>query len=113
MNRKILGLVTLWPLIYVLFFFVVVGVATAQGGGDPDNAELLIPFEGLVALHIGTILLTIALLLVYVRDAYSNPQIDDDKRAFWAVVLLTGSMIAMPIYWWLYMRPDRGADAAA
>ena len=112
MNRKVLGVVTLWPLIYLVFFFVVVGVAAAQGGGDPDNAGLFIPFGVLAALHVATMLLIVGLLIVYIRDAYSNPQIEDDKRTFWAVVLFMGSMIAMPIYWWLYTRPNARSDGS-
>lgn len=112
MNRKLLGVVTFWPGIYLLIFFVVIGVAAAQGGGDSDNADFLIPFGVLMALHLGTMLLIIGLLIVYIRDAYKNPQIDGDKRSFWAIVLLMGGVIAMPIYWWLYMRSDACSDAA-
>ncbi len=107
-NRKLVGALTLLPLVYLLFFFAVAGMATVQGDGDPDNVDYLIPFGVLVALHIGTMVLIIALTIVYIRDAYRNPRIDENKRTFWAVVLFMGNMIAMPIYWWLYMRPGAG-----
>jgi len=29
--------------------------------------------------------------------------IDKDKKVLWAVVIFMGSMIAMPIYWYLYI----------
>jgi hypothetical protein len=110
-NRTLLGALTLWPLLYLVFFFIVVGIATIQGDGDPDDAGFLIPFGVLMGLHIGTMLLIIALMIVYIRDAYSNPRVDDNKRTFWAIVLFMGNMIAMPIYWWVYLRrePDRSA----
>jgi len=95
----------------LVFFFIVVAAAFVQGGADPDDAGFLIPFGVLMGLHIGTMVLIIALLIVYIRDAYSNPRLDDNKRVFWAVVLFLGNMIAMPIYWWVYLRrePDRSA----
>ena len=119
MNRKALGALTLLPVLYLLFFFAVVGTASVRGGGDPDEAGFLVPFGVLMALHIGTMLLIIALMIVYIRDAYSNPRVDENKRTFWAVVLFMGNMIAMPIYWWLYMRlsaghsPSRSGSAAS
>jgi hypothetical protein len=48
-NRRLLGALTLWPLLYLVFFFIVVGIATVQGDGDPDDAEFLrvsSPFGG-------------------------------------------------------------------
>lgn len=104
-HRKLLGALTLWPVVYVLFFVIVVVIASSQGDGDPDNSEFIIPFGVLLGLHLGTMLMVIALLIVYIRDAYSNSRINENKRAFWAVVLFMGNMIAMPIYWWLYIRP--------
>lgn len=62
--------------VYLLFFFAVIGIATVQGDGDPDHAEYVIPFGLLIGLHIGTMLLIIALLVVYIRDAYMNPRLD-------------------------------------
>lgn len=108
-KRRLLGALTLWPPLYLVLFLVVILIATVQGDGDPDDAGFLIPFSVLMGLHIGTMLLIIALLIVYIRDAYSNPRIDDNKRTFWAIVLFMGNMIAMPIYWWVYLRrePDR------
>ncbi len=90
------------------------GGTALQGGGDHDHAGFLIPYGVLIGLHIGTMLLIIALLVVYLRDAYSNPCVEDNKRAFWAVVLFMGNMIAMPIYWWVYLRrdPERSATHA-
>ena len=112
MRRWLLGLATLLPVIYMAFFFVVIAAASIAGGGDPDNG-LIIPDAVLFSLHIATIILITVLLVVYIRDAYRNPDLPDDRRIFWAVVLFMGNAIAMPIYWWLYMRPkDDGGTKA-
>lgn len=112
MRRWLLGIATLWPLVYITFFFVVIAAATIAGGGEPDN-DLLIPEAMLFSLHIATMILTIVLLVIYVRDAYGNPELAEDRRTFWAVVLFMGNAIAMPIYWWLYTRPNRKAAATS
>jgi hypothetical protein len=108
-RRWLLGLATLWPVIYIAFFFAVVATASIAGGGDPDN-DLIIPEAVLFSLHIATMILIIVLLVVYIRAAYRNPELPDDRRTFWAVVLFMGNAIAMPIYWWLYMRPKGDAE---
>lgn len=103
-RRWLIGLATLWPLTYFALFFLVIAVATISGGGNPGD-DLLVAEPVLLALHFATIIVIIALLVFYVRDAYRSPQIPDDRRTFWAVVLCMGNAIAMPIYWWLYVRP--------
>jgi hypothetical protein len=43
--------------------------------------------------------------VAYVVHAWRSPRIDKDQRTLWVLVLLLGAPIAMPIYWWLYVRP--------
>lgn len=109
MHRKGLALLTLLPSAYLVFFMALFAVTAATS--DSENGEPPIPFALLAALHIGTMVLVIVLLVIYIRDAYGNPRLPEDKRTFWAVVLFMGNMIAMPIYWWLYMRPGPVADS--
>jgi hypothetical protein len=104
-RRWLLFIATLWPIAYMLLFILVVGVSTVQGGGDPDNDPFLIPFGLLIALHLGTMLVVVGLLVVYIIDVFRNPRLEETHRVLWAIVLFMGNAIAMPVYWWLYMRP--------
>jgi membrane protein implicated in regulation of membrane protease activity len=112
----LLGALSVLPALYMAFFMVLVGISAFDNGG-----KLLIPFGVLMALHLSAMVLIIVLLVVFIRDAYRSPRVDDNKRAFWAIVLFLGNAIAFPIYWWVYMRqpagrpsgtPHRPADAA-
>jgi hypothetical protein len=107
-RRWLLLAATLWPVVYVLFFFVVVAIAAAAGGGDPDG-ELPVPFALLITLHLLTMLIIFALLAIYMVDVFRNPDLPEDRRVLWAVVIFLGSVFAMPVYWWLYKRPPRTA----
>lgn len=109
-RKRLIGALSLVPPIYALFFIAIIGAAAARQGHG--RSDLPIPFGTLLVLHLTVICLTIGLLVVYVRDAYVNPLIDDDKRVFWAVVLFLGNVIAMPVYWWLYMRREAPDEAA-
>jgi hypothetical protein len=47
-------------------------------------------------------------------NVFRNDRVDKDKKVLWAVVLFMGNMIAMPIYWYLYIWrevPTAGSPA--
>jgi hypothetical protein len=60
----------------------------------------------ILPLHVFTMLAGIALIVFYIVNVFRNDRVDKDKKALWAVVLFMGSMIAMPIYWYLYIWPE-------
>ena len=102
-NKLILGAFTFWPIVYMVIFFgfifsqfLLVDVSTSSG--EPPTAFFLI-----FILHFLTIILSIGLLIIYIRNVFSNNRIPQDKKALWAIVIFLGSFIAMPIYWYLYI----------
>ena len=63
----------------------------------------------LFAIHAATILVMFGLLAVYVVDIFRNQRFPEHKQILWCIALLAGNAIAMPIYWWLYVRPHAAA----
>ncbi len=102
-RRYVLLVATLWPVAYMVFFMAVIAIAATAGGGDPD-AELPIPFGFLLALHLLTMLITLALIVIYVIDVFRNPRVSQDHRILWLILILLGGLLAMPVYWWLHLR---------
>lgn len=41
----------------------------------------------------------------YLRDAYRRPRLTAARLKLWTVVLFVGGRVAMPVCWWLYVRP--------
>lgn len=105
MRRTLMLIGALWPPIYMLFFFALVIEATVRNGGDPDN-DLLVPFGLLIGLHLLTMLVIIGAAIAYVVHTWNNPRLTSDQRTVWTIVLLLGAPVAMPIYWWIYVRPS-------
>ncbi len=102
----VLGLLTVWPILYFVLFMGFMAFAFASigsgGKGKPFEAFWLI-----FPLHIATMLLMFALTATYVVHAFRTDRIAGDKRVLWVVVLFLGNMIAFPIYWYLYLwRPE-------
>jgi hypothetical protein len=115
-TRKILlGAATLWPLLYTgifvgFWFSMMLGMST---GRMPVPAE---PFGGmrlLFGLHCLTMASMVALLAVYISDLFRNPRVRPDQKTLWAVVLFLGNIIAMPVYFSLYIWPEPGPDVPA
>lgn len=105
MNKTIkllLGLITLWPFAYLILFFLTIfsavffGIAET-GAGPPRAIALILP------LHLLTMLIIAALTVFYIVNVFRNDRVEKDKKVLWAVVLFMGNVIAMPIYWYLYI----------
>lgn len=103
LTRLLLGLATLWPFAYLILFFVVIFATeffmpgSRQQPGPPPLIALILP------LHFFTMLVVLALLVFYIVNVFKNDRVEKEKKALWAIVLFMGSMIAMPIYWYLYI----------
>ena len=54
-----------------------------------------------------------ALTIYYMVNVFRNDQVDKDKKVLWAVVLFMGNMIAMPIYWYLYIWKEPALSVSA
>jgi hypothetical protein len=98
--KVLLGLVTLWPAAYIILFFAFVFSTIVSGGGNPVNPPL--EFILIFVLHLFTMLVIAALTVFYIVNVFRNQRVEKDKKALWAVVLFMGSVIAMPVYWYLY-----------
>lgn len=104
-TKIILGIATLWPILYMAIFFVFIfsqvflfsqKEAPSQSGPPPK-------FLMIFGLHFLTMLWIFALLIIYNVNVFRNNRVAKDKKALWAVVLFLGNMVAMPIYWYLYI----------
>ncbi len=54
-------------------------------------------------LHFLTMIWILLLIAVYIRHIFKTEAVPQDKKALWAVVIFCGNMVAMPVYWYLYI----------
>lgn len=106
--KILVGLLTLWPLVWMATFFILVflGItlaATHSGGGTGDAAPP-IWFFAIIIPHIFTILVWNALTIFYIVHVIVTKRIADNNiKALWAVMLLLFNIVIMPVYWYLYI----------
>lgn len=98
--KIILGILSLLPLGYLILFFTNFFVAYNKY----FNLERIIKVFDVIFLWIViTIFVVIGLLIFYFIHLFKNMKISDGQKAIWAIALLLGYPISMPIYWFLYI----------
>ncbi len=55
-----------------------------------------------------TIFYIFGLLVFYIYNLFKNENVKSDQKVLWALVLFMGNMMAMPIYWYLYIWRESG-----
>jgi len=100
LTKILLAIATIWPFFYMILFFVFM-FGSVFFRGSPEDFPLT--FMVIIPMHLFTMFLIMALTVFYMVNVFRNDRVDKDKKVLWAVVLFLGSMIAMPIYWYLYI----------
>src|SRR3989442_571149 len=100
-SKILLAAATIWPLFYMLLFMGVFMSAFFLTSNGPGNLWAII-----IPLHLLTMLLIMGLTVFYIVNVFRNDRVNKDMKVLWAVVLFMGSMIATPIYWYLYIWRD-------
>ncbi len=101
-KKIVLGIATIWPILYMVFFFLVfsqIFMSFSSGSMKEPPAGFFLIFP----LHFFTIILMFILIFIYIKNVFRNDRVAQDKKALWAVCLFLGNMIAMPIYFYLYI----------
>jgi hypothetical protein len=85
-------------------------VAKINQNADPEVPKTAIfGFAALFIVHMLTILWIIALVVFYVLLAVKNDQLDQNMKIVWSLSLCLLTMLAMPVYWYLYVWKKRPA----
>jgi hypothetical protein len=106
----LLLIATLLPVAY-LFYFVGTMLAVVIGGptSDPIPGGMVLLF----ALHIACMFWLWGLIAAYLVYLFKTDVVPKEQKALWAVVLFLGNMLAMPVFWYLYVWNPLRRRAAA
>ena len=97
-----LGLLTIWPPVYMVLFFAFV-LLTMFTAGSAGNSEPPIGFFLIFPFHMFTMLAMFALLAIYIVLVIKNKALEDNMRIIWVILVIMLGIGAMPVYWWLYV----------
>jgi hypothetical protein len=110
--KLIVGLLTAWPVLYIFLFFgfiaaSMVWMSSGAGKGASHGAGPPVAFLVLFAAHFATILLMFGLIAFYIVFLFKTDRVPQDKKALWAAVIFLGNMVAMPVFFYLYVWPEQ------
>jgi len=74
-----------------------------QEEAPPVSPFAVVGFVAAFAVHMLTIVLLLGLITVYIVLAIKNQQLDQTMKIMWVVGLCMLTMIAMPVYWYMYV----------
>ncbi len=99
-----LGIFTAWPFVFLVIFTVAMFATflsdISSSAAEPEPPLL---FFLVIPLQLLTMLVVFILVIIYVVFLFRTETVSQDKKALWAAVLILGNMIAMPVFWYLYV----------
>jgi hypothetical protein len=103
-TKIFIAIATAWPIVYMfLFMGFMFTMIMRDFSGSHEHGGPPAAFKLVFLLHFLTILWIFGLLAFYITYLFKSDRVAQDKKALWAVVLFFGNMIAMPIFWYLYV----------
>lgn len=116
-----LGIATIWPIVYIFLFSVVIvsvlivaapnSSPQALGEGSPGSILFPIGFMGFFVLHMLTIMGTLALTVFYIIRVFKTEQLDQNMKIMWMLLLFFMGMLAQPVFWYLYIWRDAPGES--
>src|SRR2546425_12275989 len=111
LNRPValvVAILTLAPWAYFVFFLAhfMSRFPTMPSPTAPAE-QFFQEFETIFRIQMLVMALVLALMAFYIVHLFRTDRVPADKKALWAVVLFLGNLLAMPVYWYLYMWPKR------
>ena len=100
-HKRLVGVFTFLPYAWLALQLVpvILFVLSIGGLGRPERAFGL--GLGLVGLGVVTLLVISVLWVWFLVDASFSPQVPERDRVLWILLLLLGTVLAMPFYWYL------------
>jgi hypothetical protein len=94
----LIGFLTCVPLSY-LFFFMAIMLIEVLSSEPMSHSSFMLLF----VVHVLIIVLVWCLIGFYIYFLFKSDFVKQDQKALWAVVLFLGNMLAMPVFWYLYI----------
>ncbi len=109
----VVAVFTLLPLAYILYFtgVLIPHLMSAAATGGAQSQEFSHEFQTVFRTHLIALLLVALLMAFYLVYLFRTDRVRPDKKALWAVVLFLGNLLAMPVFWYLYVWPRRTGAA--
>lgn len=97
--KAVLFVLTMWPLFYIAAFMMLMVSHVLF-----ENFE---NFRVLMMVHVATAFTMLGTLAFYLVHLFKEPASSGDTRIMWCLALLFATPIAMPMYFFMRVWPER------
>ena len=104
----VIGIATILPWLYIPVFIALANSFVNARIATMSEAV----FSRFFMIHLAVSLFTMALMGFYIVYLFRTTVVPADKKTLWAVVLFMASMVAMPVFWYLYLWKPAKAQPA-
>lgn len=115
--KLLLGVLSFGPAVGLVWTTVLMAIGfftLANAGGSADPEQLVDLIRRCLPVSIVTSVITLALLAFYIWHLVTHGERKDGGFVvLWCLLLVLLPLIAMPVYWWLYIRPKRDPELLA
>src|SRR4051812_4238786 len=113
-NRKLLSaIIAFLPFVFFIFYliyFVLTFIRIMRNNTHIDDPEIFFSALGGVFLSGALLFASVITALIYfIIDVMKNKTVQRTERIIWIIVLLFGSFLGFPIYWYLKIWKAPGA----
>lgn len=105
-NKILLGILTIWPILYILFFMFFVFSSMVFTISESDPSIFMGGFAFVFLFHFITIVLALGLTVFYAINIFRNDRVESDKKPLWLIIIFVGNVIGMIIYFYLFIWKD-------
>ena len=117
MNRwmkTLLGIACHWFFIYMPIFFIfmfgMVFTSIAHGRNNEVSPVMGAGIFILILVHLASIFLMLGTTGLLIAHAIKHPGLDSNLKVVWALLLGFLGILAMPVYFWMYIWPQPAGE---
>ena len=99
----VLTALTAWAYFFIILTYAVMIFSGFERG---TWSEISLALKIWICLLFVTLADGVVLLILYIIYVYKAGRVRQEKRALWTVTLLCASWVAMPFFWYYYIRQD-------
>jgi len=100
-SRILLGILSLWPLFYVILLIAMVVNILYSTSRQP-----LLSLGATAVLHVVTFFLVPSLIAYYVRFIKESGKVPGGQHTKWVLLTIFGNVVVFPYLWYRFIRTN-------
>lgn len=107
-----LGVLTIAPLAYLAVFllYLIPRLQGLAGAGVASSHEFSELSRRVMWYHVSTVWFGFLLIAFYVAFVWRSRRVPQAKKSTWATLIIMGSLVTMPVFWYLYLWRDQPVE---